>query len=510
MGSHTTEQVAHRASMPGLAHQQDPCTEAKAGLHKSVFLEVQGPNATVVLVEGWLHMVVHVQRDPKSETRLLATARTYIVVGDGSNTYGLASTVHFSIFSGKPSHCFPGDDTKWLQEWHTARLTDARLKDDGATREHVYAIRSLYKKDGALLDPGKKMLAGPHDSDTLIYISKIITEPKFAGKKLLKPMLDMLYSAVTHKRLAGLCQISGPVCWILEPGFINSDENDKMWPKLDGENDYARCDRVTRILKTKVYPSVGFTIYREDAKIPGQPDWSHTYMGRRVYAHPLQDGSCHCEIEPLPSEYPVPQPQASPAQNGKRKRSDALANSSKKPCLTSASRSPPKKKKKQRRSLATYTSSHTAGYQREQPLHSSITFTPISRPSQNSRASQQSQPQSRPGSSSSSKGTIIVAAASGTGQAQSSTRNRAELDDKDVKGDKIESDLSEVSDPPGLSDLDDDDEYHVDEDDDDDDDDEDDFVPGRSLARTVRRPVGQPTEGARPTRSTYILGSAIQ
>lgn len=554
MGSYAAEQMAHPASGPILAHQEKSSARVKARLHKSIFFEKKGPNTTPVLVESRLHTVVEVHQDHEAETRLLAVARTYITIADGSLVTELVSTVHFSIFSGKPSHCFPGDDkarTKWLQEWHTARLTDPRLKDDGATREHVFAIRSLYKKDGALLDPGKKMLAGPHDSDTLIYISKIITEPKFAGKKLLKPMLDMLYKAVTHKNLSRRCKISGPVCWILEPGFINSEQNDEMWPKLDGEDEYARSDRVTRILKTKVYPKVGYTIYREDAKIPGQPDWAHTYMGRRVYAHPRPDGSSTCAIKPLPSEYPVPvpEPKASPTQNGKRERSDALSTSSEAHQTASASRSP--LKKKSRSSATSFSISIGSQQGHPQSSHTGTSFTPINRPTQNSRASQRSQPRNHSGSS---RGSISTA--SGARQAQSSLRNRAEphrgsyrkrkaseLDDDDDDFDAADNDDEDDDFVPGPSrartapravpkrstgrkrkasklddeneeeneikpQCDDNDEFDVDYDDDDDGD-EDDFIPGPSLARTVRRPPGQPTEGARPTRSTYRLDCPI-
>lgn len=506
MASYTAEHLAHPASLTAPEHHDGPPAGVKAILSSpDIPYNTQPPNMPEQIVASSLHMIVEVNQDPDSETRLLAEANTFITVSeDGSAVLEPLSRVYFSIFSGKPSQCFPGDDksrTKWLQEWHTARLTDARLSNNGATREHVYAIRCLYNKDGTLLGPGKKVLAGPHENDTLIYISKIITAPKFAGKRLLKPMLDLLYKAVTHKHLSPLCQISGPICWILEPGFIISEENEKMWPMLDGEEDCDRCYRVTQILKTKVYPKVGYTVYRDDAKVPGQSYYTHTYMGRRVYAHPRQDGALTCEIEPLPSEYPVPETPAGPTQNGKRKRSDALFTSTEAQDPTSPSRSPPKKKS--RSSAASRNS--TIGASPEQGLYPGTSFTPINRPLQNLSVSQRSKPRSQSGSSSRSRGTT----ASGPRQARSSsTRTGAVAQHRSNRKRKA----SEVDED--YKDHEEEDEYESDgyHDDDeyryyvaDDDDDEDDFVPPPSLARTVRRPAEQPSEGARPTRRNCKL-----
>lgn len=493
MASYTAEQLAHPTSLPAPEHHDDPGAGVKAILlSPDIPFNTQAPNMPERLVASSLHMIVEVHQDPESETRLLAEANTFITVSDWSAVVEPVSRVYFSIFSGKPSQCFPGDDqarTKWLQEWHTARLTDARLNTSGATREHVYAIRCLYNKDGTLLGPGKKVLAGPHEDDTLIYISKIVTEPKFAGKKLLKPMLDLLYKSVTHKDLSPLCQISGPICWTLEPGFIISEDSEKIWPMLDGEEDCDRCYRVTQTLKTKVYPKVGYTVYRDDTKVPGIAHYTHTYMGRRLYAHPHQDGALTCEIEPLPSEYPVPETPASPTHNGKRKRSDALTTPTETQDPTSPSRSPPKKKSR---------SSGTSRNRTVEASHPGTSWTPINRPSQNSWASQRSQPRSQSGSLSSSRGTT----GSRPRQARSSSTRTGTVPPQRRNPKRKASELDEEYEIESDGDHDDDEyEYHVA----DDDDGEDDFVPPPSLARTVRRPAGQPSEGARPTRRNCKL-----
>lgn len=498
MASCTAEQSAHPTSSTVPGHHEDPGAGVKAILSSPDFpYNTQGPNMPEHLVTSSLHMMVEVHQDPDSKTRLLAEANTFITLSDGSVLVEPVSKVYFSIFSGKPSQCFPGDDkayTKWLQEWHTARLTDARL-DNGATREHVYAIRCLYNKDGTLMGPAKKVLAGPHENDTLIYISKIITEPKFAGKKLLKPMLDLLYKTVTHKDLSDLCQISGPICWTLEPGFIISDENEKMWPMLEGEEDCDRCYRVSQILKNKVYPKVGYTVYREDAKVPGQPHYTHCYMGRRVYAHPGQGGALTCEIEPLPSEYPVPETPASGPQNGKRKRADAFSASIQTQDSASPSRSPPKKKT---RSSGTSRTSIVVAAP-EEDFNPGTSFTPINRPSQNSTASQRYKPRSQSDSSNSSRGGTTASrprrprpSSSRIVRISQQRRNRKRR-------------VSDFDDDERGDDKDYEEEDEKQSDNNDDDDGEDDFIPSPSLARRVRRPAGQPSEGARPTRRNCKL-----
>lgn len=503
MASCTAEQVAHPTSLTAPEQHEGPPAGVTVILSRpDIPYTIQPPNMPAQSLTCTLHMSVEVHQDPDSETRLLAEANTFITVSDMSEIVESVSKVYFSIFSGKPSQCFPGVDqarTKWLQEWHTARLTDARLKTSGATREHVLAIRCLYNKDGTLMGPGKKVLAGPHENDTLIYISKIVTEPRFAGKGLLKPMLDLLYQSVTHKDLSPLCQISGPICWILEPGFIISDENEKMWPLLPGEEECDRCYRVAQTLKTKVYPKVGYTVYRDDVKVPGIAHYTHTYMGRRLYAHPRQDGAVTCELEPLPSEYPaLPETPASATQNGKRKRSDAFPTSTETQDSASPVRSPPKKKKS--RPSASVRDCITVAALPEEELNSGTSFMPINRPSQNSRASQRSQPriQSIPSSSSSRTTT------SGSRQARSSSSRAGTVPPKRRNPKRKVSERDDEHEIEFDGDHDDDEYEYCAAGDDDDDGDE--FVPPPSLARTVRRPAGQPSEGARPTRRNCKLG----
>ncbi|KAJ4387406.1 hypothetical protein N0V93_007998 [Gnomoniopsis smithogilvyi] len=260
-------------------------------------------------VDGDLHMTLKIANDEHFQTRLICEAQTYLTLVDGSVQHQLVSTVYFSIFSGKPSLSFPGDENmwdQWLKEWHTCSLKDEPYKSAVPDKELVWAVRALYNKDGSLLGRSiKTIYAGPQKDDTLIYISKIFTEQAFSGKGLLRPTLDLLYRAVTHKDLARLCPISGPVCWMLEPGFINTDENEKMWPKLPGEDDWARMNRVTRILINKVYPKVHYEVYREE--FASGPTRRHTYMGRRLMVHPASEGSATGTVIALDSDYP-PEP----------------------------------------------------------------------------------------------------------------------------------------------------------------------------------------------------------
>lgn len=291
-----------------------------------------------VLVDGSLSMLLKVQQDEDFQTRLLCKAETYLTLADESIQNQLASTIEFSIFSGKPSQSFPvGQDmmAQWLKEWHTCSMTKEPYKFEPAIKEHVWAVRALFKQTGAPVGPDlQKMYAGPHNGDTLIYISKIITELEFAGKGLLRPTLDLLYEATTHRDLARLCTITGPVCWVLEPGFINTEANEKAWPKLPGEDDWMRSHRVSQTLLRKVYPKVNYTVYREDF---GNISNKHSYMGRRFMVQPPEPGSDTGKMEPLASEYPPKEPELAKPSNSKngskskkvttpRKRKDSTAS----------------------------------------------------------------------------------------------------------------------------------------------------------------------------------------
>ncbi|KAJ4420903.1 hypothetical protein N0V82_004083 [Gnomoniopsis sp. IMI 355080] len=265
----------------------------------------QGKDQEPSFVDSALHMALQVSQDKNFKTRLVCEAKTYLGIVDGAGQSQLVSTVNFSIFSGKPSKTFRFSDDKrmlsqWLGEWHHCSLRQEPYRSSAPDKEHVWAVRALYGVDGSPNRPDSKQQAGPRETDTLCYISKIVTEEAFAGKKLLSPMMDLLYRIVPHVHLADFCPITGPVCWVLEPGFIDTEENRNMWPKLNGEDEYDYFERVTQVLLEKVYPKIGFEVCRKDFKTG---DRCHTYMCRRVYVHRQPGHWVASEIGALPNKY---------------------------------------------------------------------------------------------------------------------------------------------------------------------------------------------------------------
>lgn len=261
------------------------------------------------MVDARLNMQLDIRSDANFESRLCCES-TFFLSFPGTNAKEeLTATVFYSLFN-KPSHCLSDANNaldKWCEDWINGKLQSLRYKSD-VVKEHVWALRSLYNKDGSVKESGKskrgkavEVLYGPQHNDTLLFISKIITEEPFAGKGLLKYVIELLFQGITHIQLPDCCRISGPVCWVLEPGFIRDENSNAVWPRIGNESEDERFYRVTQILETKVYPKVGFDVYRTDAA--GGKDTLHSYMGRRVFAHLPVEGAVVGKIEPLDSRH---------------------------------------------------------------------------------------------------------------------------------------------------------------------------------------------------------------
>lgn len=259
-------------------------------------------------IEVTLQMRLLVSADEDFETRHLCEGTFTLFLPNGSHGFEakVVSTVCFSLFTGRPSECLTGINgnlATWAEEWHKGPLQ--LKKYTILEKEVVYAVRALYDRKGFVKvgEKGRNFIIGPHETDTLVFISKIETGINFAGKGLLKHILDMVFLSLTHKDLPDGQRIHGPVCCILEPGFIVSNENEQHWPKRHNETEEERCHRVVRTLTKDVYPKVKFELYRSNLKEGS--GFFHSYLGRRVRAYPHSPGgeTNTGSYEPLTSRY---------------------------------------------------------------------------------------------------------------------------------------------------------------------------------------------------------------
>lgn len=273
----------------------------------SKFMEYPASKDKKHMASAQLDMQLEVRTDDDFQSRLWCNSTFFLTLPDSPFKRELATTVYYSLLM-KPSHCIPDGNgvlSRWARDWITCDMRRDRRYEDHTAKELVWAVRTLYNKNGTVKNEGRSgqvagPLYGPGENDTLIFISKIMTKAPFAGKGLLKHVVDLLFQGITHTHLPDRCRISGPVCWVLEPGFITDESGEAVWPKLHNETDDERCRRVIAILKDKIYPKVGFSIYRTD--VIGGKHTVHDYLGRRVYAHPPESGAVVGRIEDLNSQ----------------------------------------------------------------------------------------------------------------------------------------------------------------------------------------------------------------